>query len=315
LSRAELYGKAKSAFLEVLVDDYLAGSAVLVDSNGLVLTAAHVIGGPGKRIELLSTVAGRQPTEVLAVDLGHDLALLKVAPRRDSYPGLALASASPEAGDDVYLMGTPVFRHAVMTRGMVARDTVAFEWYGNRYVEVMPVDASVMSGMSGGPWLNERCEIVGIQSGLMTSKPASDGIAFMAPHAALRSLLADQRTAATATAGMALEETWQQQADFRKRFPARTEGLVARVLNKDGPATRAGIKQWDVIFEADGHPVRRTEQLVRIMRGKAPGDALPLKLLLPDGAGVREVVVQLGKLEVGWPPTGQGKPKKPPPGS
>ncbi len=301
VSRAALYARAKSAFLEVLVDDYLAGSAVLVGSDGLALTAAHVFGGPGKRIEVLSPVAGRRSAEVVAVDLGHDLALLKVEPRPAGYPGLAAAKARPAAGDDLYLMGTPIFRHAVMTRGMVARDNATFEWYGNRYIEIVHVDATAISGMSGGPWLNGRGEIVGIQSGVMTSKSVSNGIAFMAPHKAVQSLLANRRTAATAAAGMAVEETWQQQPDFRKRFPPKTEGLVARVLNNDGPATRAGVRQWDVVVEAGGQPVRRVDELIRIIRGKSPGDFLSLKLLQPDGAGIRDVTVKLGRLEVGWP--------------
>lgn len=300
LSRQELYARAKSAFVEVLVDDYLAGSGAFVDSDGLILTAAHLFGGPGQRVEVLSPVAGRRSARVLAIDGGHDLALLKTEARDEGYPELSVASVPPAVGDDVYLLGTPIFRHAVMTRGMVARDAPAFEWYGNRYVEIVHVDATTISGMSGGPWLNGRGEIVGVQSGLMP-KSAAAGIAFMAPHKAVRNLLTSRRTAATAAVGVAVEETWQQQPDFRKRFPPKTEGLVARILNKDGPAMRAGIRQWDVIIEADGRTVRRIDEFVRIMRGKRPGDPLPLKLLLPDGAGTREITVQLGKLEAGWP--------------
>ena len=97
-------------------------------------------------------------------------------------------------------MGTPIFRHAVMIRGMVARDDETFEWYGDRYVEIVHIDATVRSGMSGGHWFNGRGEIVGVQTGVMSSQGGAGGIAYMVPHKAIQSLLANQRTAATAAA-------------------------------------------------------------------------------------------------------------------
>jgi S1-C subfamily serine protease len=117
----------------------------------------------------------------------------------------------------------------------------------------------------------------------------------------MRTLLQTQRTAATPSIGLAVEETWQQPPDVLKRFPPRTEGLVVKVLKKDGPGARAGVRQWDVIVAADGQTVRLPDELLRIVRGKAPGDTLALTLLSPDGAGTRSAAVRLGSLEVGWP--------------
>jgi serine protease Do len=309
-ARASLYEKAKRASLEILVDDHLAGTAVFVDDQGLVLTAAHVLGRPGRRVEVLSPVADRQKAEVVAVDLGHDLALLKVAARDGGYPGLPLAEEVPRAGSDVYLMGTPIFRHAVMLRGMLARNDTTFEFYGDRYVEIVHVAATVQSGTSGGPWFNQRGELVGIQSGMMSAKDVPLGIAFVVPLAALRELLKTQRTASTAAIGLAVEETWQQQQEVLKRFPPRTEGLVVRLLQGDGPAARAGVRQWDVIIQADGKTVRLPDELLRLVRAKAPGDSLNLTLLSPDGAGIRKATVRLGALEVAWSRAGPPPQKK-----
>jgi serine protease Do len=308
LSRPSLYEKVKRASLEILVDDHLAGTAVFVGNEGLVFTAAHVVGRPESRVEVLSPVAGRQKAEVVAVDLGHDLALLKVAPRDGGFPGLALADEAPRAGADVYLMGTPIFRHAVMLRGMLARDGPTFEFYGDRYVEIVHVAATVQSGTSGGPWFDGRGELVGIQSGIMSAKEIPVGIAFVVPLAALRRLVQTQRTAATASPGLAVEETWQQQQDTLKRFPPRTEGLVVRRIKGDGPAARAGVRQWDVITRADGKTVRLPDELLRLVRAKAPGDSLTLTLLSPDGAGTREATLRLGALEVAW--SGAGTPPR-----
>ena len=99
---AELYESAKRASVEILVDGHLGGSGFFVDKEGLLLTAAHMIGRPGLRVEILSPTAGRIKAEVVAVDLGHDLALLRVESREDGYPELPLAEKLPPPGDDCH---------------------------------------------------------------------------------------------------------------------------------------------------------------------------------------------------------------------
>lgn len=299
----ELYARVKQASLEILVDDHLNGSGSLVDASGLAITAAHVIGRPGNRVEVLSPVAGRRRAEVAAVDLGHDLALLRLEARDGGYPFLPLAERLPPAGADVFLLGTPVFRHAVMFRAMMARDEPTFEYLNAGYVLVLTVAANVPSGTSGGPWVDRHGALVGVQSGVMSNNGTPVGVAFAGPAGAVRRLLETRQSAATPNAGLAIEETWQQQRDFLDRFPPRTEGLVVKVLQADGPAARAGLKQWDLIVEAEGQAVRLPDELLRIVRSKKPGEALSLGVLGPDGTGKRQVAVTLGRLEAAWPET------------
>lgn len=300
----ELYARVKQASLEILVDDHLNGSGSLVDASGLAITAAHVIGRPGNRVEVLSPVAGRRRAEVAAVDMGHDLALLRLEPRDGGYPYLPLADPSPPAGADVFLLGTPVFRHAVMFRGMVARDEPTFEYLNAGYVVVLPLAANVPSGTSGGPWVDGRGALVGVQSGIMSNNGTPVGVAFAGTAGAVRRLMETRQTAATPNLGAAIEETWQQGREFLDRFPPRTEGLVVKVLQADGPAARAGLKQWDLILEAEGQAVRLPDELLRIVRQKKPGETFALTVLGPDGTGKRQVAVTLGRLEAAWPEPG-----------
>jgi len=257
---------------------------------------------------------------VVAVDLGHDLAMLRVATQsnacdqapenpRDSkqpasarkFSALPLAERLPEPGEELYLLGTPLFRRGVMIRGMMARPKTTFEFYLERYAEVCHVAATVAGGMSGGPWLNGQGEVVGLQSAVMSKDSIPLGLADMVPLDALRSLFERRCHAATPSIGAGVEETWQQDASFWKRFPPETEGLVVRVLRKDGPAQRAGLKLWDVIVAVDGKRVRTIDEMIRLVRAGQPGQTLRLDVLGPDGTGRRELCVRLGKLEVGWP--------------
>ncbi len=97
------------------------------------------------------------------------------------------------------------------------------------------------------------------------------------------------------------EKLWQHGREVLQRFPPKTEALVLRMLRKDGPVARAGLKEWDAVAAADGKPTRLSAELLRIVRSKRPGETLKLTVIRPDGAGVRDVEVRLGELEVGWP--------------
>jgi S1-C subfamily serine protease len=174
----------------------------------------------------------------------------------------------------------------------------------------MHIAAMVQGGTSGGPWMDARGRVIGVQSGTMREQNSPAGIAKIVPLAALRTLLTTRRNAATPTFGAAVEELWQHTHDVLKRFPPRTEALVLRQVQPDGPAARAGLKEWDAITAADGQRVRLTAELLRIVRAKKPGETLKLDVLAPDGAGTRQVEVQLGRLEVGWPEAREAEPAK-----
>jgi len=297
----ELYSRLKQASIEVLVDDHLNGSGALVSAEGLAITAAHVIGRPGVRVEILSPVAGRRKAEFVAVDLGHDLALLRVEPREGGYPFLPVAQALPPPGDAVYLLGTPIFRHTVMFRGIMACEESSFEHLNPGYVAVTTLAATVPSGTSGGPWVDRQGALIGVQSGVMSNGGTPVGVAFAGLLGGVRRLLETQQSASTPNLGAAVEETWQQGRDVLDRFPPQVEGLVVKLLQADGPAARGGLKQFDLIVAADGQPVRVPNELLRLVRQKKPGESVTLSVLGPDGTGKRDVAVTLGRLEVGWP--------------
>ncbi len=164
---ADLYERAQRAGVELIVDGHLDGSGVVVSSEGLVLTAAHLV--HGERLEIRSRHLGRHRVAVVAVDVGHDLALLRLPRRTEAYPHLQLAQRSPQPPADVYLYGSPLYRHGVLLRGTLARSSPTYEYQPQRghYVRVTHVSGSSPVGTSGGPWLDPRGRIIGIQSGLV----------------------------------------------------------------------------------------------------------------------------------------------------
>jgi len=279
----------------------LGGSGWFADSEGLLLTAAHVIGRPGRQIEVLMPGPQRIEAKLLAINLGHDLALLQVPPREDGYPALPVAEKLPAPGEEVWLLGTPLFRHNVLVKGSIAADATEFMFFDGRYVESVHIAATVPGGMSGGAWFDRQGRVVALQSSVISQNSIPIGVAGAVPCTAIRDLLKSRRNAATPTLGTAVEELWQHGREVLQRFPPKTEALVLRMIRKDGPAARAGLKEWDAVAAADGKPTRLSTDLLRIVRSKKAGETLKLTVIGPDGAGTRQVEVRLGKLEVAWP--------------
>ncbi len=300
LSSAQIYEQAKRAAVEILVDGHHGGSGCLVSTDGLVLTAAHIPGRPGRAIEVLTSDGGRLKATVVAVDLGHDLILLRVEPREGGYAVLKLAGEVPPPGAGVFLYSASVFRHGLLQAGTVARDGLTFE-HQHHFVEVTQIAALVQEGTSGGPWINREGKLIGVQSGSLTHKSVPGGVANVSPVQAVRDLLETKRNASTSAIGVFVDEMWVLNADQLRRFPPATEGMVVQSLQADGPAARAGIKKGEVIVAVDGQKARLRDDFVRLIRAKKPGQTIELTVIGADGTGTRKVAVPVGKLEVAWP--------------
>ena len=191
-----VYAQLQAASVEILVNGRLAGSGSVVDSQGHVLIANHMALGGGVRIEAQSKSLGRHALKIVARDKAHDLMLVVLPPRKEAYSHLTLAKDQPKAGQPVFFFGAPVFRHEVMISGTMARSQPTYEFYDGAFREIFHISAIAPIGTSGGPWVNGRGELIGVQSAAMTINGAHRGIAYASPLASLKGLLKQQQTAA-----------------------------------------------------------------------------------------------------------------------
>ena len=297
-----LFDRLQATCVDVLVDGRHAGAGWIATRSGIVALAAHQVDDPGDVIEVMSPSIGRLDAEVIAVDMGHDLALLQIPQRKGGYPFLSLARKSPPPGQELFQFGSPLFRTRVLQHGRVARDSPAFVYYGEAkgYIETFLVSANAQGGTSGGPWVDRQGRVVGIQSGSMKTNDVPVGIAFVAPVESIRKLLSSKATTTTSTPGFAVEELWEQNRDYIKRFPRSTTGVMVKSVRKDGPAERAKLKAKDLIVAVDGEPVQLVDTLFAKLRGHAPGQTVKLTVQRPDGAGQETRELTLGMLEVAW---------------
>ena len=297
---AALYKKLQRACVKVLVDGHMDGSGCFVDADGLVLTAAHVVKGKAGRIEILSPVMGRLKARPVAVDLGNDLALLRVDGGRKPYPWLKIADRMPPPTAPVLLFSSPLWRHDLVLKGSVARLSPSYCWQPalRCYIRSFYIAGASPVGSSGGCWVDTRGRVVGVQSGYLNNEDKSPvGIAFASPPDAIRKLLATKRSREVATLGGAVEELWTQPPGFIARLPKGTQGIATAALHKDGPMGKAGLTKETIITAAEGKPVAYLDDLLSIVRSKKPGDQITLKVIEPIGKPQREVKVRLGKVK------------------
>ena len=292
-TQSSVYAKLKEASVEILMNGRLAGAGSVVDGKGHVLIANHMVPGDGAKLEAQSTTLGRHPVKVVARDRAHDLVLLKLPARDKPYPHLSLAKAKTKAGQRVYLFGAPVFRHHVMISGTVARNRPTFEFYDGAFREILHISAISPIGTSGGPWVNASGELIGVQSAAMTINSAHQGIAYAAPLASLRRLLEKKETVQSATMQTGVEELWGQEPKFIAQLPKGLRGLVIRQLRANGVAAKAGLKEWDIIVAVEGKPVERTENLLRLIRSKQPGQSIKLRVTDRTGKKPRDLTIKL----------------------
>jgi serine protease Do len=258
-----------------------SGSGWFARADGLVVTAGHLLERRDGDLEVVSPGRGRLACSLLAVDRGHDIAVLRTKETAGGFPVLGFSSAPLRVGDEVFQFGAPLFRAGVLQPGRVAEPETSFEFYPDRkgYVEVVHVAAMMQPGTSGGPWLDGAGNVVGLQSGLMSMEGKPLGIAFVVPAAPIRALLKTLCDAATPDAGFWVDQLWERDAEFLKKFPAGTEGLAVSGVRKDGPAAKAGLEQGDVVTSAGGKKFVRIRELLEIIREKKVGEQLQLTML------------------------------------
>jgi S1-C subfamily serine protease len=168
------------------------GSGFILNKQGLILTNNHVIEN-GQKVEVtLYNDKRHYKAQVVTVDKGHDLALLKIdAP--DLVPAtLAETSTGLTVGQRVYAIGNPFGLSGTMTRGIISAIRSVRGPEGNPIEDAIQTDASVNPGNSGGPLLNSRGEVIGITT-MIASNGAdqSSGIGFAIPINTAKAVLDD----------------------------------------------------------------------------------------------------------------------------
>ncbi len=269
------------------------GSGFLVSDDGYVLTNHHVVDGAEKIVVQLSD--RREFTaELVGSDPPSDVALLKID--ADGLPALRVGDSSAlRPGQWVVAIGSPFGLDHSVTAGIVSAVGRANPYANQQYVPFIQTDVAINRGNSGGPLLDTRGQVVGINSQIFSNSGGYMGVSFAIPIDMVMNVVAqlkDTGTVSRGQIGVSLQEI--DQAMVREwGLPDGRGALVTRVF-PGTPGERSGLQPGDVIRSFNGTPVNASSDLPPLVGALPPGTEVTLSVLR-DGKA-REVSLELGKL-------------------
>jgi len=270
------------------------GTGFLISADGYVLTNHHVVDGAD---EVKVRLSDRREfvAKVIGSDDQSDVALLKIA--ANGLPSLHLGNSDTlRPGQWVVAIGSPFGLDHSVTAGIVSAVGRSNPYADQRYVPFIQTDVAINRGNSGGPLLNTRGEVVGINSQIFSNSGGYMGVSFAIPidvaMNAVRQLKATGRVN-RGQIGVRVQQIDAEQAQGLG-LPDTRGALVADV-EAGSPAAQAGIAPGDVIRSFNGVAINDSSDLPPLVGAQAPGTRATVGVLREGRT--RDVALVLGQLD------------------
>lgn len=267
------------------------GSGVIVDPDGLILTNNHVVEN-AQMIMVRLSEDEEYEARVVGKDPPTDLALLKVDARRRLPASRLGDSDALRVGDWVLAIGSPFGLEQTVTAGIVSAKGRVIG--AGPYDDFIQTDAAVNPGNSGGPLVNTRGEVVGINSAIFSESGGSVGIGFAIPINLAKELVPRLKANGRVARGWLGVAIAPVSAEFAKKLGRAREGALVTEVVPTGPAARSGVRAGDVIVAFGRTAVRRAGDLPRLAARAPVGSEVELTVVR-DGRE-QTVKVRLGEL-------------------
>ena len=273
------------------------GSGVIVDAaQGIIVTNNHVIKG-GQKFTVDMTDGRLFDAVLVGADPATDIAVLKI-----EATGLAqvetVDSDTLRTGDLAFAVGYPLGLDQTLTMGVISG--LNRSGMGDAVEDYIQTDAAVNSGNSGGPLLDSRGRLIGINTSILSGGMGggNDGIAFAVPTRIMRYVVEQLREHGEVKRGRTGAILGSLNAKRAQALGLRiVRGAVVDDVAPGSPAERAGLRRNDVIMRIEDRPVANAGSVQASVGVAAPGSSLRI-VYLRDG---HEAATTLG-VEAGDPP-------------
>ncbi len=294
------------------------GTGFVVDGEGYILTNAHVVDESGQRASSVTVVFNkggsetqRVPGQLVGVDVGSDVAVIKVDPNKVDLKPLPLGdSEKVVVGEPVVAIGNPLGYDFSITSGIVSATGRSLQApNGQTIPNGIQTDAAINQGNSGGPLIDNAGKVIGINEQIASSGGGNDGLGFAVPiNTAVRSLEQIKANGKVTYAWMGVSLKTLT-SDIAGMFDLQTQGgALVEAVSPGSPAAKAGIQGGDqtvtvqgeqftiggdVIVKADDTAIKTADDLIAYLGTKKPGDAV--KITVERDGKAQELTVTLAE--------------------
>ena len=281
-----------------------AGSGVILEPNGYIVTNNHVVEGA---TQITVTLSDRRefPAKIIGTDPKTDLAIIKIEAKDLSSMKWADYDEL-QVGDVVLAVGSPFGLSSTVTMGIISalgRGNVGIA----DYEDFIQTDAAINPGNSGGALVNLQGKLIGINTAIFSRTGGSEGIGFAIPSSIATDIvesLTKMGKVVRGWMGVAIQEITPALAKSFK-LPEERKGVLISDVNENGPSHTAGMRRGDVVIAFNGKEVQSVSQLRNVVARMGVGKDADIKIL-------REGKEQLLKVKVAERPSDEVLAKREP---
>lgn len=249
------------------------GTGVVIDEKGYVLTNYHVVNGADEvRVHFGTDDTETYPAEVAGTDPYTDLAVLKIKAKK-KFPAAPLGdSGALKVGDWVIAIGSPFGLGQTVTAGIVSARRQSMIIEDKRYDDLIQTDAAINRGNSGGPLVNIRGEVIGVNTAIFAPTGVFSGVGFAIPINQASDILKDLIEKGAVKRGWLGVELKDVDAAIAKQFGLSDEkGVLVNAVVNGAPAAKGGVRRGDIITSINGQKVTNASDLRKIVQSLKPG--------------------------------------------
>jgi putative serine protease PepD len=260
------------------------GSGVIYDSDGHILTAAHVVSDAGRSVDIRLADGSVHTGEVLGSDDASDIAVVKIDPVDGMKIATLALNVKVQVGQLAVAIGSPFGLDQTVTSGIVSAVDRPQETPGGA-IDMYQIDAPINPGNSGGPVADRKGRVFGIADSIITQTGENAGVGFLVPID-LAKAVADKLVA-----GDPVEFAFLGVSTNSNSSGIVGDGAVVVSVTSGSPADKAGVQEGDRITAVDSAPVRDQIELGARVRSHQPGDTVHITLVRDGKEQTVEVVL------------------------
>jgi len=262
----------------------VGGTGFFISADGYILTNNHMVEKDVTvRITAITTAGDEYDAKIIGTDPGTDLALIKIDAKNMPFAELGDSSAV-KVGEWVLAIGNPLGMDNTVTAGIVSYKGRSIDTQS--YQDFIQTDAAINHGNSGGPLINMKGEVIGINSSILSSQTAfggdsgNIGIGFAIPSDIAKKVVVQLKAKGRVVRGRLGVQIRDLTDGLVKQLKAPSKaGAVISVIEPGSPAEKAKLKPYDVIVKVNGEPVKDSDALRFRVADIQPGNKVDLGII------------------------------------